>query len=106
MKIIFFFNVNNTLYKIEKSKINFANKLIEVNELYNYSNGKALVKFSNQSQFALVLQSLAPGLLFLKTDVGIYGTLGVSLIALIIHLDAFRHLKTFALIESAIEYPY
>lgn len=102
----FYFNINDTLYKIERSKVNFTNMLVGVDELKNYSNGEALVKFSSQSQFALILQILAPSLLFLKSDVGIYGTLGVSLLATIIHIDAFRHLKTFALIESAIEYPY
>lgn len=99
----FYFNINNILYKIEMSKINIK---LKIDELKNYSNGEALVKFSRQSQLALILQILAPSLLFLKSDVGIYGTLGVSLLATIIHIDAFRHLKTFAKIDKAIEYPY
>lgn len=99
----FYFNINNILYKIEMSKINIK---LKIDELKNYSNGEALVKFSRQSQLALILQILAPSLLFLKSDVGIYGTLGISLVATIIHIDAFRHLKTFAKIDKAIEYPY
>jgi hypothetical protein len=103
----FYFNINDTLYKIERSKVNFTNMSVGVvDELKNYSNGEALVKFSSQSQIALILQILAPSLLFLKSDGGIYGTLGVSLVATIIHIDAFRHLKTFAKIDKAIEYPY
>lgn len=108
--LFFRISQNNNLYKIPFSKIDSTEQLSNIlstkNTIEYYTNGMALNQFSSQSQFALILQILAPSLLFLKSDVGIYGTLGVSLLATIIHIDAFRHLKTFALIESAIEYPY
>lgn len=111
---LYFLNKNATfylkeklkIYKIEKSKIVFVNLKIPIDKVDNYDNNDALLKFSSQSQLALILQILAPSLLFLKSDVGIYGALGVSLLATIIHIDAFRHLKTFAKIDKAIEYPY
>ena len=108
--LFFRISQNNNLYKIPFSKIDSSEQLLNIlstkNTIEFYTNGMALNQFSSQSQLALILQILAPSLLFLKSDVGIYGTLGVSLLATIIHIDAFRHLKTFALIESAIEYPY
>lgn len=108
--LFFRISQNNNLYKIPFSKIDSTEQLSNIlstkNNIEFYTNGMALNQFSSQSQFALILQILAPGLLFLKTDVGIYGALGVSLLASIIHIDAFRHLKTFAIIDKAIEYPY
>jgi hypothetical protein len=105
---------NNILYKIPFSKIDSTKELLNIlstkNSIEFYTNGMALNQFSSQSQLGMVLQLFAPLLLLIPNDrgnyYGLYATLGVSLVATFIHIDAFRHLKTFALIESAIEYPY
>ncbi len=101
-----FFKIKDVLYKIERTKINFTVSSNTINNLPFFSNSDLLLKFSNQSQLALILQILAPGLLFTKTDLGIYGALAVSLFATIIHVNAFSNIKSIALIDSAIEYPY
>jgi hypothetical protein len=103
----FYFKGNNITYKIDTSKIELNSISFHVKE---YSLNSALNSFSNQSQTALVLQLLAPSLLLLKSDVGIYSTLGVSFIAAIIHINSFRHLKKYSTFDkskkNAIEYPY
>ena len=62
--LFFRISQNNKLYKIPFSKIDSSEQLLNIlstkNTIEFYTNGMALNQFSSQSQFALILQILAP----------------------------------------------
>jgi len=104
-----YFKIEEVVYKIDTSKIDFSNYNNIIDE-YNNSLNTSLLSFSNQAQTGLILQMLSPALLFLKSDAGLYGSIALSFIAIFIQIDSYRHLKTYTEFEknknNAIEYTF
>ncbi len=104
-----YFNIEQVIYKIDTSKIDFSKYNNIINE-YNNSLNTSLLSFSTQAQTGLILQMLSPALLFLKSDAGLYGSIALSFVAIFIQIDSYRHLKKYTEFEenknNAIEYPF
>jgi hypothetical protein len=104
-----YFKMEEIIYKIDTSKIDLT-KYNNIIQVYNNSFNITLLNFSNQAQMGLILQMLSPALLFLKSDNGIYGSIALSFVAIIIQIDSYRYLKKYSEFEknknNAIEYTY
>jgi hypothetical protein len=104
-----YFKIEEVIYKIDTTKIDFSKYNSFIYEDDNSLN-TSLSAFSNQAQTGLFLQLLSPALLFLKNDTGLYGSIALSFVAIIIQIDSYRHLKKYTEYEknknNAIEYTY
>ncbi len=103
-KYLYFYDSDSYLKRLPIKKLNIE-KGISFSEISKPSINRALRKYSNASQFALVLPLLG-GLatIPLKFPNGYYAIGGTTALSYILHLASYRHLKNFALYNSAIDF--
>lgn len=103
-KYLYFVSTDIVLYKlpIDKIKLDTTTQITQSDEpLLNV----ALTNYSNEAQIALILPLLG-GLVSIPLGFpsGLYAIGGATALSFIIHLASYRHLKNFALYNSAIDF--
>ena len=103
-KYLYFYDSDSYLKRLPIKKLNIE-KGISFSEISKPSINRALRKYSNEAQFALILPLLG-GLASIPLGFpsGLYAIGGATALSFIIHLASYRHLKNFALYNSAIDF--
>jgi hypothetical protein len=104
-KSYLYLNEQSVMKKIKVSEIDLSRISKNYFTGEDISINQSLNNFSKQAKIGLAIQLISPAIpLILKTEIGLYSALGLSIIGATIHILAFNHLTTFAMINQAVDY--
>jgi hypothetical protein len=104
-KSYLYLNEQSVMKKIKVSEIDLSRISKNYFTEEDISINQSLNNFSKQAKIGLAIQLISPAIpLILKTEIGLYSALGLSIIGATIHILAFNHLTTFAMINQAVDY--